>query len=281
LGSKKSKSVAFKNKAKFPSGCAATPDASSGEGGSRGTDNGGDGGVNLNAEKGKINVVSREQEEAVVVAAADDKVNEKEEDGEDAHGGGGQLMVVLEDDAVLLVDKTELAALVESLSNFDGVAFLGYHARQQPSALEAWDLALSTANYDDEDSGCLIDAGLGDGRGRARSRNDGSLALTCYGGKVLPSSQSLGFAPMSKAAFLGGTFAYVISAKQASRYLAVLATKEGRFDQKQGTFAVDHFMRVHTDVERWWGAAPLRVVHSDFAYVRGGQGMADSDIAIQ
>ena len=46
--------------------------------------------------------------------------------------------------------------------------------------------------------------------------------------------------------------------------------------QADGTFAVDHFMREKTEAAKWWAVGP-RVVHSDFAYKRGGASV-DSDI---
>lgn len=221
----------------------------------------GEGGEEADEEKAEEN-----QAENVAVTAAEAAATTE------AAATGADLMVVLEDDAVLLVGVEELSALVGSLasSGFDGVAMLGFHARQQPSALEAWELSTELQTQQQQQQ------------------------------QRAPPLPPLRVAPLPKASFLGGTFAYVVSAKQAKRYLEVLllgnetpvegggqGDGDGRFDQVKGTFAVDHFMRAHTEDGRWWGVSPLRVAHSDFAYKSrlSGEGdtsssAPDSDIAI-
>jgi hypothetical protein len=226
----------------------------------------GEGGEEADEEKAEEN-----QAENVAVTAAEAAAATTE-----AAATGADLMVVLEDDAVLLVGVEELSALVGSLasSGFDGVAMLGFHARQQPSALEAWELSTELQTQQQQ-----------------QQQQQQERA---------PPLPPLRVAPLPKASFLGGTFAYVVSAKQAKRYLEVLllgnetpvegegqGDGDGRFDQVKGTFAVDHFMRAHTEDGRWWGVSPLRVAHSDFAYKsrlsgEGGTSSSapDSDIAI-
>jgi len=188
---------------------------------------------------------------------------------------GDQLLVVLEDDAEVLCTRDVWMSLISSLQpNFDGVLQLGFHARKEPSAAEVWD------NH--------------------------HTAFT-----ETPSQEpNVRVVPLPFERFLGGTFGYVISARQAQRFLNVLGSRvpcrtnstnsssgsnhsssssssnvpvegkrkdevcDGRFGG--ATFAVDHFMRAHTEARHWWATEP-RIVHADFAYASNGA--VDSDVA--
>jgi len=168
---------------------------------------------------------------------------------------GGHLLVVLEDDAEVLCSREVWTSLISSLQpDFDGVLQLGFHARKEPSAADVWDNHHATVT----------------------------------------ASQNLNvrLVPLPFERFLGGTFGYVISARQAQCFLGVLGSRNDTsssssssntsssdsFDGRFGgaTFAVDHFMRAHTEPRHWWATEP-RIVHAEFAYASSGA--VDSDVA--
>jgi len=151
---------------------------------------------------------------------------------------GGKLFVVLEDDATILPGLRGLEEVVAGLAarGFDGVAFLGYHRRGGLSAEDEY-----------------FDLSSGD-----------------------PSGESVvAVSPLAKGHFLGGTFGYVLSPGQASRFLATLDAAP--FEQANGTFAVDHFMRTHAEFH----AAAPRIVHAHFLYTADASisDAGDSDVA--
>ena len=152
-------------------------------------------------------------------------------------------MLVLEDDAIFLADSQCIEKVLGQIhrERLEGVVMLGYHARNKPEASHEWD-----ANH---------------------------------GGNLLTVESQIQVATMPKREFLGGTFAYVISRAQAAQFLDHL--ERHGFDQQDGTFAVDHFMREKTEVGSWYATSP-RVAHSDFAYRRvvGNGRRIDSDVSI-
>jgi hypothetical protein len=162
----------------------------------------------------------------------------------------GELLLVLEDDAQLAVGRDELGFFLGFLRDFDGVLFLGYHARAALSAYDEWAVAAV---------GSLGSLG-----------SLGSIGREAAGAPAAPRALYRAV-PLAPQRYLGGTFAYVVSAAHAARLLRAVDS-EGLRD---GAIAIDHFIRANS-AGRLLMAVEPRIAHSDFAYTRGAH---DSDIA--